>query len=103
MSQTPAPDPPFEDALAELERVVRDLEDGQLGLDEALTRYERGVALVKQCRARIQQAEQRILLLTSVDPDGEPVLRPFEHEATAAAPRSRSRARGKGLLPEPEA
>ena len=38
----------FEDALVELERTVRDLEDGRLGLDEALSRYERGVGLIKE-------------------------------------------------------
>lgn len=80
-------EPPFEDALAELERVVSDLEEGHLGLDEALTRYERGVALVKACRARLAQAEQRILLLTGVDSDGAAVLQPFQHEATAKRPR----------------
>jgi exodeoxyribonuclease VII small subunit len=75
---------PFEEAMAELERVVRDLEDGQLGLDEALARYERGVALIRQCNGQLQHAEQRILLLGRVEADGEPVLTPFAHEATAA-------------------
>jgi exodeoxyribonuclease VII small subunit len=89
MSTSPTPEPPFEDALAELERVVRDLEEGQLGLDDALARYERGIALVKACRARLQQAEQRIMLLSSVDPDGEPELRPFGHEATAREERAK--------------
>jgi exodeoxyribonuclease VII small subunit len=83
MSTPSTPEPPFEDALAELERVVRDLEEGQLGLDDALARYERGIALVKACRARLQQAEQKILLLAGVGPDGEPDLQPFAHEATA--------------------
>ena len=40
----------FEQSLAELEQVVRDLEDAQLGLDEALGRYERGVGLIKRCQ-----------------------------------------------------
>ncbi len=75
---------PFEEALVELERTVRDLEDGSLGLDDSLERYERGVGLIKSCHARLRQAEQRILLLTGVDDDGRPVLQPFQHEATAA-------------------
>lgn len=102
MSQPPPTDPPFEDALAELEGVVRDLEEGHLGLDNALARYERGVALVKHCRARLQNAEQRILLLASVDPDGEPALEPFRHEATVTS-SPRPRTRGKGVPREPEA
>lgn len=75
---------PFEEALVELERTVRDLEDGSLGLDDSLERDERGVGLIKSCHARLRQAEQRILLLTGVDDDGRPVLQPFQHEATAA-------------------
>ena len=76
---------PFEDALVELERTVRDLEDGRLGLDDALARYERGVGLIKGCHARLRQAEQRILLLTGEDDGGRPILQPFQHEATAVA------------------
>ena len=61
MSQ-PSPDkPPFEHALAELERLVRELEDGQVGLEESLARYERGIGLLKHCYGLLQHAEQRIL------------------------------------------
>ena len=49
---------------------MRDLEDGRLGLDDALTRYERGVGLIKDCHARLRQAEQRNPPLTGVDDDG---------------------------------
>jgi exodeoxyribonuclease VII small subunit len=73
----------FEDSLAELERMVRELEDGRLGLDDALARYEQGVGLIKQCYAQLRQAEQRILLLTGVSEDGQPIVQPFKHEATA--------------------
>lgn len=72
----------FESSLAELEQVVRDLEDGRLGLDEALARYERGVALVRQCQGRLREAELRILALVRVEGD-EAVCEPFAHEATA--------------------
>lgn len=73
----------FEQALAQLDQVVRDLEDAQLGLDASLARYEQGVRLIKLCHAQLQQAEQRIQLLTAVE-QGQPVLQPFKHEATAA-------------------
>jgi exodeoxyribonuclease VII small subunit len=78
----------FEDSLGDLERIVRDLEDGQLGLDESLARYEQGVALIRHCQAQLTAAEQRILMLTGVGADGEPALSPFGHEATAAAAAS---------------
>lgn len=72
----------FEDSLAELERVVRDLEDGPAGLDESLARYERGVGLIKRCYAQLREAEQRILLVTGSDEEGKPMLQPFQHAAT---------------------
>jgi exodeoxyribonuclease VII small subunit len=73
----------FEQALAELERIVHELEDSQTGLEDALGRYEQGVGLIKHCYAKLRQAEQRILLLTGTDDAGQPVLKPFEHTATA--------------------
>ncbi len=75
----------FEDALAELEQVVRDLEDGAVGLEESLSRYERGVGLIKACYAQLRDAEQRILLVTGADDEGKPILQPFQHAATESA------------------
>jgi exodeoxyribonuclease VII small subunit len=80
----------FEDSLGDLERIVQELEDGQLGLDEALARYERGVALVRRCQAQLAQAEQRVLLLTGLDGEGQPALQPFEHRPTAERKRRAS-------------
>jgi exodeoxyribonuclease VII small subunit len=73
----------FEQALAELERIVRDLEDGETGLEDSLARYELGVQLIKRCYNQLSQAEQRILLLTGQDAEGRPVLQPFDHAPTA--------------------
>lgn len=69
----------FEQAMAELEQVLRDLEDGSTSLDDALGRYERGVVLLRQCYGRLKEAEQRVRLLAGVGPDGSPELRPFDH------------------------
>jgi exodeoxyribonuclease VII small subunit len=87
MSDAPNDNLTFEQSLVELDRVVRDLEDGQLGLEEALTRYESGVGLLKRCYAQLRHAEQRILLLTGTDAEGRPLLQPFAHTATADTPR----------------
>lgn len=84
MNENPPTELTFEQALAQLEKIVRELEDAQLGLDDSLARYEQGVRLIKDCHARLQLAEQRILLLTGVE-QGQPVLQPFRHEATAPA------------------
>ena len=83
MNSPPEDSQTFEQSLAELERIVRELEDGELGLEDALARYEAGVGLLKRCYTRLQQAEQRILLLTGIDSEGRPVTQPFGHNATA--------------------
>jgi exodeoxyribonuclease VII small subunit len=84
MSEAPSQELTFEQSLVQLEQIVRDLEDAQLGLEDALGRYELGVRLLKECHARLQQAEQRILLVTGVE-EGQPVLQAFKHEASAPA------------------
>lgn len=53
----------FEAAIAELETVVRKLEDGDLALDASLQLYERGVQLSRYCHARLEEAERRIEIL----------------------------------------
>jgi len=50
----------FEEALAELERIVRGLELGQQTLADAIAAYERGAALKRHCEARLAEAEQRV-------------------------------------------
>ncbi|HEY7428653.1 MAG TPA: exodeoxyribonuclease VII small subunit [Gemmataceae bacterium] len=75
----------FEESLLELERMVRELEDSRLGLEDALARYEQGVSLIKSCYQQLRRAEQRILLLAGADDEQQPILQPFKHEATAVA------------------
>ncbi len=83
MDDKPVEEMKFEQALAELERIVRDLEDGQIDLDESLSRYEQGVALLRRCYGQLRDAEQRILTLTGQTDDGDAILKPFAHAATA--------------------
>jgi exodeoxyribonuclease VII small subunit len=54
----------FEAAIAELEGIVRKLEEGELPLEQSLALYERGVQLSRFCHARLEQAERRIEVLT---------------------------------------
>ncbi|MBI2827091.1 MAG: exodeoxyribonuclease VII small subunit [Planctomycetia bacterium] len=86
--------PSFEQALAELETIVHDLEDGKLGLAEALARYERGVNLLKQCYGLLEGAERRIEILCGVDADGNPISEPFE-AAGELALEEKAQARSK--------
>jgi len=55
---------PFEAALAELERIVDQLEKGAVALDESITLYERGEALKKRCDELLKNAEMRIEKIT---------------------------------------
>ncbi|MGY6517968.1 MAG: exodeoxyribonuclease VII small subunit [Lysobacteraceae bacterium] len=67
---TPAPTAPvaeFEKSLDELEALVQKMEKGDLPLDESLAAYERGVALYRQCRGTLEQAELRVKLLSDLD------------------------------------
>ena len=68
MSKPSAPDTTikdFEAAIAELESIVKKLEEGgDLPLEESLKLYERGVTLSKFCHARLEDAERRIELLS---------------------------------------
>jgi exodeoxyribonuclease VII small subunit len=95
MSDSPLAALTFEQALAELEGIVRELEDGQTSLEQALARYEQGVGLLRHCYTQLQQAEQRILLLAGQDEEGRPVTSLFEHTATIPARSEGGRGRRK--------
>ena len=85
--------PSFEQALAAIESIVRDLEEGQLGLEDALARYERGVNLLRQCHTQLQQAERRIELLAGVDAEGNPVSTPLDDTALGLDEKARQRSK----------
>ncbi|MGD0770898.1 MAG: exodeoxyribonuclease VII small subunit [Tepidisphaeraceae bacterium] len=57
----------FEEAIAELERILSDLEGGQVGLEESLARYERGTFLIQHCRGVLGAAEKQIELLSKAE------------------------------------
>lgn len=54
----------FEDAMAALEKVVRDLEQGTVSLDQSITLYEQGAALKAHCEALLKAAEERVERIT---------------------------------------
>lgn len=89
----------FEQALKELEKQVDALEHGQLGLEDALACFERGVKLLRRCYQLLERAEQRVQELVGLSERGEAVVRPFslpEEEATPGrAANSASAAQSK--------
>lgn len=67
----------FEESLAELEGVVRRLEQGELPLEDSLAVFERGMTLVKQLSKRLEEIERRVEVLLERD-DGTSSLRPLD-------------------------
>jgi exodeoxyribonuclease VII small subunit len=78
----PEPEPSFEQALSQLERIVASLERGEPELTAALAKYEKGVLLLTQCHRLLDQAEQSVALLTGIDEEGNPLTAPFDATAT---------------------
>lgn len=64
-------DLPFEEALAQLEEIVRTLERGDVALDKSVEIYERGEVLKKHCEGLLKRAEARIQKIT-LGADGRP-------------------------------
>jgi exodeoxyribonuclease VII small subunit len=67
----------FEDALAELEGIVQQLEKGELPLEESLAAFERGIALVRLLSQRLTEVEQRVEVLLKSEA-GKVLLRPAD-------------------------
>ena len=96
----PQPDPvDFERALADVESIVGKLESGELGLSDSLEQYEIGIRRLKQCHALLQQAERRVMLLSGVDSDGNPIAEPFSADDPPEGAVSKRRRRKDGLPP----
>jgi exodeoxyribonuclease VII small subunit len=77
--------PSFEEAMAELQQIVNDLEDNSLGLESSLVQFERGIGLLRNCHSFLEQAEQKIEILLSFKENGEPITAPFDATPTAGA------------------
>lgn len=66
----------FEDAMRELEQLVRQLEEGKTKLDDAIGAFERGTLLRRHCEAKLREAQSRIEQI-SLDGDGKLVTKPM--------------------------
>lgn len=66
----------FEEALAELERIVRSLEGGQQKLEDAIVAYERGTALRRHCETKLMEVEARVAAI--VESGASVTLRPID-------------------------
>jgi exodeoxyribonuclease VII small subunit len=73
----------FETAMDRLEKIVEQMESGQLPLEDLIVRYEEGMNLVKVCQERLASAEQKIEIIARNNA-GKPVVKEFD---AAAEPR----------------
>lgn len=66
----------FEGTMAELEAIVEKLETGDISLEESLTQFEQGIAMIKKCQSALAHAELRVDQL--LESDGEHTASPFQ-------------------------
>ncbi len=67
----------LEDAFAQLEDIVEQLEQGDVPLERLIKEYEKGISLITECRQQLQNAEQKVQQL-SKQADGNLIIEPFE-------------------------
>ena len=69
MSDKPISEMTFEQAMSELERIVTELERGDVPLEDSISLYEKGAELKKRCETKLKEAEQKVAAIT-LDEDG---------------------------------
>lgn len=77
MSQSEIENLSFEEALAQLEEIVRQLESGSGKLDDAISAYEKGALLKRHCEAKLAEAKAKVDKI-SLAPDGNVTAQPTE-------------------------
>ena len=93
----------FEEALAQLETIVRELEEGQISLADSLARYEEGVKLLKACYQQLEEAQRRIELLNRVDSEGNAQCEPFDDSAISLEEKAQARGRRRSRAADSDA
>jgi len=79
MNKKTEPDPKFEETLAELEKLIANLEAGDLSLEDSLSGFKHGIELTRQCQAALDDAQQTVEILTNNQ--DEESLKTFEPDA----------------------
>lgn len=93
-------EPKFEDALKKLEKIVAEMESGEISLDESLKRYEEGIKLSRFCLKKLEEAEKKIEILQK-GLDGKVTKKRFAPDEVAdgdiTAPPARKKDTGEEL------
>lgn len=80
-------EPSFEEALSSLEKIVEQLEEGNLSLEETLKKFEEGIKLSRLCDKKLKQAQKKVTMLTR-DEQGELKEIPFADSDEPEKPAS---------------
>jgi exodeoxyribonuclease VII small subunit len=86
----------FESSLEELETIVRRLEQGGGALESALNDYASAIVLMRSCQVRLEQAERKIEILSGVDANGNPVVRPLKDQELSLEDKQSGRDKRRG-------
>ena len=92
--------PTFEEAIQRLGNAVRQLEDGNLSLEESLSCYEDGIRYLSQCQNILETAERKIEVLSGFDAAGNPVVEDFEDESLSLDEKAATRSRRRTSRPD---
>ncbi len=87
----------FEAGLGQAQQIVRQLESGELSLEESLAAYELGVRRVRQCQEFLSDFQRRIQLLTGFDAQGNPVTETFDEQEMTLDEKQQARSRRRGV------
>ena len=82
----------FEEALKKLEKIVEDLENGNLPLDKSLEKYEEGIKLSRFCAKKLEAAKKKVEILMKSD-DGSVELKPFDEKTAEEETKPETRKR----------
>ncbi|MGD2100482.1 MAG: exodeoxyribonuclease VII small subunit [Desulfobacterales bacterium] len=69
----------FEQSIKQLERIVQELENGELPLEKAIKKFEEGIKLTQFCSAKLDETEKKVSVLLK-NADGQVVAKPFRPE-----------------------
>jgi len=68
----------FEKKLNLLEKIVKDMEEGELSLENSLKAFEEGIKLTRECQSQLNEAEQKVKVLLNMDADGNVKTEDFQ-------------------------
>ena len=94
--------PSFEDSLARLEEIAAELEEGSVGLEDALKRYEEGISLLRRCNGLLGNAQRRIELLSGFDADGNPITTLLDDDTLSLTEKAQNRSRRRTANANPK-